>query len=49
MLFPEDFLHLADFLSDLSTDLFCLAFGFQIRAVHRLPNLLFNFAFPLVT
>jgi len=48
MLFSEDFLHLADFLSDLPTDLFGPAFGFQIWTVRRLSDLLFNFTFHLV-
>src|SRR5579864_6585083 len=48
MLFPEDFLHLADFLLDLPTYLFDLAFGFQIGIVRRSSNLLFHSTFQLV-
>src|SRR5579864_3425582 len=48
MLFSEDFLHLADFLLDLPTYLFDLAFGFQIGIVRRSSNLLFNSTFHLV-
>jgi hypothetical protein len=43
MLFSEDFLHLADFLSDFPADLFGLAFGLQIWTVRRLSDLLFDF------
>src|SRR5579872_339750 len=47
-LFSEDFLHLADFVLDLSTYVFDLAFGFQVGIVRSPSNLLFDFAFHLV-
>ena len=47
-LFSENFLNLADFLLDLPTDLFDLAFNFQIWIVRRSSNLLFSFTFHFV-
>jgi hypothetical protein len=44
----EDFLHLADFLADLSNHLFAPALGFQLWIVRRSPKLLFNFTYHLV-
>src|ERR1035437_4809186 len=47
-LYPDDFLHLADFLLDLPANLLALAFGFQLGIVRRSSNLFFNFTFHLV-
>jgi len=38
ILFSEDFLHLADFLLDLSAYLFPGAFAFQVRIVPQLAT-----------
>src|SRR5271157_5272886 len=48
LLFPEYFLHLADFPLYLPGDLLANAFGFQVGIVRRSSNLLFNSTFHLV-
>src|SRR5579864_8588632 len=45
---PEDFLHLADFLLDLSTKLFALAFCFQVGIVYRSSNFCLHFTLHFV-
>jgi len=47
-LFPEDFLHLADFLLDLPTYLSASAFAFQVGIVRQLAHLFFNRALHFV-
>jgi hypothetical protein len=48
ILFSEDFLHLADFLLDLSAYLFAGAFAFQVRIVRQLAHLFLNGALHFV-
>ncbi len=47
-LFPEDFLHLADFLLDLPLYLFASAFAFQVGIVRQLAHLFLNRALHFV-
>ena len=47
-LFPEDFLHLADFLLDLPVYLFASAFAFQVGIVRQLAHLFLNRALHFV-
>ena len=47
-LFPEDFLHLADFLLDLPGYLFGCAFAFQVGIVRQLAHLFLNLALHFV-
>jgi hypothetical protein len=47
-LFPQNFLHLADFLLDLPAYLFASAFAFQVGIVRQLAHLFFNRALHFV-